>query len=47
MSTVESIDDTLARLRANSGELVGEVATTRTGTDSTTEGPAGIIVALA
>lgn len=34
--TVESIDDTVARLRANGAELVGEVASTRTNTDSAT-----------
>ena len=36
MFTVESVDDTVARLRANGAELVGEVASTRTSTDSAT-----------
>jgi hypothetical protein len=34
--TVESVDDTLARLRANGAELVGEVAQLRTSTNSAT-----------
>src|ERR1700704_184456 len=48
MFTVESIDDTVARLRANGAELVGEVAQYE---DKYRlcymRGPAGIIVALA
>jgi catechol 2,3-dioxygenase-like lactoylglutathione lyase family enzyme len=48
MFTVESVDDTVARLRANGAELVGEVAQYE---DSYRlcymRGPAGIIVALA
>jgi len=36
MFTVESIDDTVARLRANGAELVGEWPSTRTSTDSAT-----------
>ena len=36
MFTVESVDDTVARLRANGAELVGEVARTRTSTGSAT-----------
>ena len=48
MFTVESLDDTVARLRANSAELVGEVAQYE---DLYRlwymRGPAGIIVALA
>ena len=36
MFTVESVDDTVARLRANGAELVGEVANTMTSTDSAT-----------
>ena len=34
MFTVESVDDTVVRLRANGAELVGRVADTRTSTDS-------------
>jgi hypothetical protein len=48
MFTVESVDDTVARLRPNGGELVGEVAQYK---DMYRlcymRGPAGIIVALA
>ena len=48
MFTVESLDDTVARLRANGAELVGEVARYE---DQYRlfymRGPAGIIVALA
>jgi predicted enzyme related to lactoylglutathione lyase len=48
MFTVESVDDTVARLRANGGELIGEVAQYE---DKYRlcymRGPAGIIVALA
>jgi catechol 2,3-dioxygenase-like lactoylglutathione lyase family enzyme len=48
MFTVESVDDTVARLRANGGELIGEVAQYQ---DKYRlcymRGPAGIIVALA
>ena len=48
MFTVESVDDTVARLRANGAELVGEVAEYE---DKYRlcymRGPAGIIVALA
>jgi catechol 2,3-dioxygenase-like lactoylglutathione lyase family enzyme len=48
MFTVESVDDTIARLRANGAELVGEVAQYE---DKYRlcymRGPAGIIVALA
>ena len=48
MFTVESVDDTVARLRANGAELVGEVAQYE---DKYRlcymRGPAGIIVALA
>jgi len=48
MFTVESVDDTVARLRANGGELIGEVVNHE---DKYTlcymRGPAGIIVALA
>ena len=48
MFTVESVDDTVARLRANGAELVGEVA--QYGDKYRLcymRGPAGIIVALA
>jgi catechol 2,3-dioxygenase-like lactoylglutathione lyase family enzyme len=48
MFTVESVDDTVARLRDNGGELIGEVAQYE---DKYRlcymRGPAGIIVALA
>ena len=48
MFTVESVDDTIARLRAHGGELVGEVAQYE---DKYRlcymRGPAGIIVSLA
>jgi catechol 2,3-dioxygenase-like lactoylglutathione lyase family enzyme len=48
MFTVESVDDTVARLRANGGELIGEVAQYE---DKYRlcymRGPAGIIVSLA
>ena len=48
MFAVESLDDTIARLRANGGELIGEVAQYE---DQYRlcylRGPAGIIVALA
>jgi hypothetical protein len=48
MFAVESVDDTVARLRANGAELVGEVAQYE---DMYRlcymRGPAGIIVALA
>ena len=48
MFTVESVDDTVARLRANGSELVGEVVQYE---DKYRlcymRGPAGIIVALA
>jgi len=46
MFTVESVDDAVARLRANGAELVGEVAQYE---DKLCymRGPAGIIVALA
>jgi predicted enzyme related to lactoylglutathione lyase len=48
MFTVESVDDTVARLRANGAELVGEVAQYE---DKYRlcymRGPAGIIVTLA
>jgi catechol 2,3-dioxygenase-like lactoylglutathione lyase family enzyme len=48
MFTVESVDDTVARLRAHGGELIGEVAQYK---DMYRlcymRGPAGIIVALA
>jgi hypothetical protein len=36
MFTVESVEDTAARLRAHRAELVGEVGHTRTKTDSAT-----------
>jgi len=48
MFTVDSVDDTVAQLRAHSGELIGEVVQYE---DKYTlcylRGPAGIIVALA
>jgi predicted enzyme related to lactoylglutathione lyase len=48
MFAVESVDDTVARLRDNGGELIGEVAQYE---DKYRlcymRGPAGIIVALA
>ena len=48
MFTVESVDDTVARMRAHGAELVGEVAQYK---DlyrlCYMRGPAGIIVALA
>src|SRR5436190_21075937 len=48
MFTVESVDDTVARLRANGGELVGEVAQYEDKYKLCyMRGPAGIIVALA
>ena len=48
MSTVESVDDTGARLRANGAEIVGEVAQYEDKYRlSYVRGPAGIIVALA
>ena len=48
MFTVESIDDTVARLRANGAELVGEVAQYKDMYRLCyVRGPAGIIVALA
>ena len=48
MFTVESVDDTIARLRANGAELVGEVAQYEDKYRLCyTRGPAGIIVALA
>jgi catechol 2,3-dioxygenase-like lactoylglutathione lyase family enzyme len=48
MFTVESLDDTLARLRANGAELLGEVAQYEdTYRLCYLRGPAGIIVALA
>jgi len=48
MFTVESVDDTVARLRANGAELVGEVAQYEDKYRLCyVRGPAGIIVALA
>jgi len=48
MFTVESVDDTVVRLRANSGELIGEVAQYENQYRLCyMRGPAGIIVALA
>ena len=48
MFTVESVDDTLARLRAKGAELVGEVAQYEDKYKLCyVRGPAGIIVALA
>jgi catechol 2,3-dioxygenase-like lactoylglutathione lyase family enzyme len=48
MFTVESVDDTVARLRANGAELVGEVAQYENQYRLCyVRGPAGIIVALA
>src|SRR4026208_1737288 len=48
MFTVESVDDTVARLRANGAELVGEVAQYEDKYRVCyVRGPAGIIVALA
>jgi catechol 2,3-dioxygenase-like lactoylglutathione lyase family enzyme len=48
MFTVESVDDTVARLRANGAELVGEVAQYEDRYRLCyVRGPAGIIVALA
>ena len=48
MFTVESVDDTVTRLRANGAELVGEVAQYEDKFRlSYMRGPAGIIVALA
>jgi catechol 2,3-dioxygenase-like lactoylglutathione lyase family enzyme len=48
MFTVESVDDTVARLRANGAELVGEVAQYENMYRLCyMRGPAGIIVALA
>jgi len=48
MFAVESVDDTVARLRANGAELVGEVAQYEdTYRLCYMRGPAGIIVALA
>ena len=48
MFTVESLDDTVARLRANSAELVGEVVHYEDVYRLCyIRGPAGIIVALA
>jgi hypothetical protein len=48
MFTVESVDDTVARLRAHRATLVGEVAPVRGQIQALLHaGPAGIIVALA
>ena len=48
MFTVERVDDTVARLRANGAELVGEVAQYDDNYRLCyLRGPAGIIVALA
>ena len=48
MFTVESVDDTVARLRANGAELVGEVAQYQDKYRLCyVRGPAGIIIALA
>ena len=48
MFTVESVNDTVARLRANGGELIGEVARYEDKYKLCyMRGPAGIIVALA
>jgi hypothetical protein len=48
MFTVESVDDTVARLRAIGAELIGEVAQyENTYRLCYMRGPAGIIVALA
>ena len=48
MFTVESVDDTVARLRANGGELIGEVVQYEEMYRLCyMRGPAGIIVALA
>ena len=48
MFTVESVDDTVARLRANGAELIGEVAQYEEKYRLCyMRGPAGIIVALA
>jgi hypothetical protein len=48
MFTVESVDDTVARLRANDVELVGEVAQYEDMYRLCyVRGPAGVIVALA
>jgi catechol 2,3-dioxygenase-like lactoylglutathione lyase family enzyme len=48
MFTVESVDDTVARLRAHSAELIGEVAQYEDKYRLCyVRGPAGIIVALA
>ena len=48
MFTVESVDDTVARLRSNGGELIGEVVQYEDKYKLCyMRGPAGIIVALA
>jgi hypothetical protein len=48
MFTVESVDDTVARLRTSGAELIGEVAQYEdTYRLCYLRGPAGIIVALA
>jgi hypothetical protein len=48
MFTVESVDDTVARLRATGAELIGEVAQCEDQYRLCyVRGPAGIIVALA
>jgi hypothetical protein len=48
MFTVENVEDTVARLRANGAELVGEVAQYKELYKLCyIRGPAGIIVALA
>ena len=48
MFTVESVDDTVARLRANGGELIGEVVQYEDKYKVCyMRGPAGIIVSLA
>ena len=48
MFTVESVDDTVARLRANRAELIGEVVQSEDKYRLCyVRGPAGIIVALA
>ena len=48
MFTVESIDDSVARLRANGGTLIGEIAQYEDKYKLCyIRGPAGIIVALA
>jgi len=47
MFTVESVDDTIARLRANGAELVGEMTQYEDRGTDYMRGATGIIVALA